>query len=312
MPRTASSPSPARVLSDERTGELFARARLVYTAVSTRSGPHVTPQAFAVFAGRLWLITPRGSLKARVIRRDKKVGALVRHGRRSLVIAGTAEVISPWGFGDAARLARHALTAQGALATYAARNARLLTGYLRDLLSLPAGGLPIDRALIAIRPQRALLLDGDSVVARWGRWSSPRVRAKVDSNVRTGADAGDLLSQVPADAAEASHHGGACVAGWLGASGPLALPASWDPAGCAAVTAAELVDAAKLERQSPACITIDHSAGIRPTRFRGVMLRGVGTAAGARGRRVTLRLQVARVTWWNGFSAGTVAPPQPD
>jgi hypothetical protein len=296
----------ARVLSDDRTNELLATSQLVYTAISTRSGPHATPQAFAVFAGRLWSITPRSSLKARVIRRHSAVGALVRHGRHSLVIGGIAEVISPWGFGDATRLARHALTAQGALATYAARNARLLAGYLRDLLSLPAGALPYDRALIAIRPQRALLVEGDAVVARWGRWSSRRVAAKADSNGVVGADVTDLLRKVPSESAEASHHGGACVAGWTDASGPLALPASWDPVRRVATVSADLVDAARLGRHSPVCITLDHCAGIRPTRFRGVMLRGQGHAAAPRGRSVRINVQVARITWWNGFNAGTV------
>jgi len=69
---------------DERITEVLREARLMFLAVS---GPHVAPLAFDHRGEDLWAITPRRSAKVRAIRRDPRVGMLVRHGEDAVMPA---------------------------------------------------------------------------------------------------------------------------------------------------------------------------------------------------------------------------------
>ena len=56
---------------NRRVNEVLDDAEVLYLAVAASKGPHVTPAVFDVDGDRLWFITPRRSVKARVIDRAK-------------------------------------------------------------------------------------------------------------------------------------------------------------------------------------------------------------------------------------------------
>ena len=96
------------------------------------------------------------------------------------------------------------------------------------------------------------------------------------------------------------------VLGWMAASGPIALPARWDPqTNRAQIPAAPLREAGG-SRTAAACICIDESDGLGPLAKRGSLLRGQGHAR-LRGEIATVALEPDRVTSWNGFQTQTAA-----
>jgi hypothetical protein len=221
-------------------------ARLAYLAVEARHGPHVTPHRYTVADGLVWLVVPRGSLKARAVRKHGRAGVLLSTADRALAVTGRARVL-PF------------LTPTAAV-TYAGRNAPALVGLGLDVPQLPR--LPLDRVAIAVTPGRCLRLDN-------GDLETARVHLAVPDGL-------------PADIAALAATPGPAVVGWETEHGPLALPATWSPE-----TATAHVPA--VTDQHRISVTLDRSAGMRASRYRGLILQGHGHAA-----------------WWNGFVTGSI------
>jgi hypothetical protein len=284
---------------------ILHEARLAQVAVAARSGPHVTPAAFAPADGRLWLVMSRTTLKVRAIRRRHSVSVLVRGHARSAVLAGRADIISPWGREDVAGLITNYIPSMLALGTYTARNAQTLAGYMLDLLGAPTEAMPHDRVLVSIRPERGMVIEGASVVDAWGRWG------RIERRLRpTGAGATSQLAAMtpalPPPAAAALRSGGDVTLGWMCPTGPLALPAkALRPASKVRVIA-EAFEVTGAPATSPACITFDQETGFRPSTFAGAILRGHGSVVERRSGWATAALQADRISWWQGFRAGTV------
>jgi hypothetical protein len=297
-----STPAP---LDRAEVAWLLARARVAYVAVETSSGPHVTPAAFAVSAGRLWLASSRGTVKVRAIRRRPVVSLLLREGDRTLVIAGAARVISPWGRDDIAALAGNVVGSARAAAAYALRNRGLLGGYLRDLVGLTPGAFPHDRVAVTVAPQRGLVLHGTTVIDRWGRWAgnSPlHLRAGT-----AGLDRSVRLDDLPAPALAALRDDAEPALGWLCPSGPVALPGQSLIGTTSLEVSAQALRIVHAPARSRACVTVDRADGSRPSRFAGVILRGDGRVAQRRSASARVALSADRVTWWAGFHSGTIS-----
>jgi Pyridoxamine 5'-phosphate oxidase len=96
------------------------------------------------------------------------------------------------------------------------------------------------------------------------------------------------------------------VLGWMGADGPVALPARWDAEGSKARVPAGPLRAAGDARRAAACVCVDESDGRGPLAKRGSLVRGVGEAR-LRGETAVVTLEVQRVTRWEGFETRTVA-----
>lgn len=283
---------------------ILCQARLAQVAVETASGPHVTPAAYGVADGRLWLVVSRGTIKVKAIRRRPVASLLVRDGARSLVLAGRAEVISGWGRDDVGNLIANYLPSLFAVASYAERNSELLSGTIFDMLGSPSQTNPYDRVMVAVRPQRGLVLDGASVTRAWGRWGRlPRPPRTV--RPKRGANLAPLLARVPKAAAAAVEDGGEAALGWLCPSGPVALPASPLLHGVRVEVPDQALQAVGATPRADACLTLDRTRGSRPSRFAGVILRGKGAVAGHRSGWATVALQTERVSWWVGFRSGT-------
>src|SRR5581483_4411625 len=141
---------------NRRVTEVLEEADLLYLAVAARNGPHVTPAVFDVDGDRLWFVTPRRSVKARVIAHRRRVGGLVQLGPWSVVIGGRARIVDPLtarGIFSPAEL----LDLPFAAAGYLSRNHRHATGTIRDH---QAPTLALSRVLVSVDVRRLALLDG--------------------------------------------------------------------------------------------------------------------------------------------------------
>lgn len=281
-------------LDDERTLEVLDEAEVMWLAVSGRHGPHVTPIAFDRDGDELWALMPRDSAKVRAIRRDERVGVLVRHRGRTVIAGGTADLVDPLtGRGLGAFLRPDLpLTALG----YVSRNRRRVVSAVLDD---PSPGLPLSRTGVRITLTRVARLGRTRVLASWGTWppASTLLAGELEP-VRPE------LTGVPEPLHKllASPEAGAAL-GWHTSSGPVALPATWDPAGSIAVPAAALALTGALSA-GPACLTVERS-NHRISSVRGLLLSGTGRAR-SEDSAATVSLAVERVTWWSGDESGTV------
>lgn len=276
-------------------GEVLDEADLLYVAVATRRGPHVTPTVFDVEGRRLWFVVPRDSVKARAIARQRQIGGLAQVGERAVMVGGRARIIDPLtgrGVFSLDRILGMPLAATG----YLGRNYRHAVGILQDR---PDPALPLSRVVVAVSLSRVALLEGSSLTAAWGSWEP---RELLLHGTHTAPELPDL-SAVPSEL-----HGflaGAdlpVVLGWQSSSGPVALPARWQ-SGMAEVSGAAMV-LAGAGSASPACVIADRS-GHRLKHKRGILLAGQGRAR-LDGDTAQVTVDQERVTWWVGDDSRTV------
>ncbi len=270
-------------------------ATLALVAVDTGRGIHVSPQAYAWAAGRVWLLTPRDSLKVRSVRRAGVAGVTVRAGTGAVVLTGRARIVADWppavDVDSALRLGA------GALA-YGRRNAAVAVGVALDAL---AGrmGVPGPRLVIAVEPARWALLDGDAVADHdgWLRTDplAPGRPRRTEVSVRALPRP---LRTVVTRATEAT-------VGWPGPSGPVAVPALPDDVAVGRVR----VPAALADLLGPpegeGCVTVHASPGNRPGDYRGVLLRGPLAVGGRRAGGLAVTVRPTRLTWWEGYRSAT-------
>src|SRR5579884_3643906 len=273
-------------------------------AVDTARGPHITPAAFAAAGGRLWVVSSRRTLRVRSVRRRHHASVLVRHGSRSVVISGSADVLSFWRPSETVGIVMNSGHVARAAATYALRNSRLLLGgFLRDMIA-GVGDLTVyDRVLVAIEPERGMLLDGDALLHTWGRWR--RVRAQGSRRPLRVPPLEDLVAGLPDTVLDALDRPQSASLGWSTPTGAVALPALQASADGHVQVPAAAFDAAGAARRAPACVTFHNSDSLRPSGFRGVILRGEGHVLRRGAGRTAVAVDAERVSWWSGFRSGT-------
>ena len=275
---------------DDRVAEVLDEADVLHVAVAARNGPHVTPTVFDVDGGRLWFVTPRRSVKARVIARRRRVGGLVQLGRRAVMIGGRARIVDPLtarGIFSPGRLLDLPLAAAG----YLGRNHRHATGTIRDH---EAPTLALSRVLVSIDIRRLALLDGLAVVDTWGPWD----RSELLLHGQPPAGRAPDLGPVPAPIRELLADDAPVVLGWQSLSGPLALPARWRAATGGAETSGEAMALAAAGSAGPACITAERSR-YRLKSKQGILVTGDGQAR-LDGAAARVALDARRTTWWVG------------
>lgn len=277
---------PCATLHDPQVARVLRGARVAYLGVEAARGPHVTPHRFTAADGRIWIVVPDGALKVRALRKHPRAGVLVR-GRdgRSVVLAGTAEIHSLRAPGEAVRTAFHLPSIALAGASYAARNLTQMAGYAVDLLTLTRGSMPLDRVLIAIHPDTAVVVEEAALRTVAGgdpSWSA-------------------LADLLPAPVAPLLGTAGDAVLGLMTPDGPVPLPASWDPKSAKIRVPLAALKALNAPTSGAASLTLDHSEGSRPTGFRGIVVQGDATRSGG-----SVRLTPRTASWWRGFETGTV------
>jgi hypothetical protein len=284
---------------------LLAATPYADVAVATRRGPHATPAAFAAADGRLWVVSSRRTVRVRAIRRTGMASALVRNGDRSVVVSGTASVLSPWPPSEAIALAAGALPATKAAALYTLRNLRIvLAGFAADLVTGAGDPTVYDRVLIAVDADRGMLIEGTEVLDTWGRWRHT-ARPAPPRSTRPAQALDDLLAGVPSVPAAALQRRDTAALGWLGPTGAVILPALGGVEEGRVQVSAAALDHVSADGRSEACITVHDSDAARPSGYRGVVLRGDGRVTRRGARRATVSLEADRVSWWSGFRAGT-------
>ena len=282
----------SRWYDDPRIVRVIDEGELLHVAVVTRSGPRVTPTAFDLDGRKAWFVVARGSLKARAIAARPRIGALIKHGEKSVMLGGTARLVDP-------------LTARGILsvdrlfdlpfaaAGYLGRNPRHAAGVVRDR---PAPTLPLSRVAVELTVERGALLDRHALVAEWGKWSRTRL---LMHDALPDACAHDLPEEVPADLANLIRApGGEVVLGWESLSGPLALPGRISPMGAVDTTSAAAMELAGALATCNACITADRG-GPRLKSKRGVVVSGTGTAVLSDDEALAV-VDWRRTMWWRG------------
>ena len=277
---------------DRRVTEVLDEADVLYVAVAARRGPHVTPAVFDRDGRGLWFVTPRRSVKAKVIARHRRVGGLVQHGRWAVLFGGRARIVDPLtarGVFSPGRLLDLPLAAAG----YLGRNHRHATGTIRDH---EAPTLALSRLLVSIDIRRLALLDGWEVAESWGRWPSADLLLRGDPPAGTAPD----LRTVPAAVRSLLGDDAPVVLGWQSLAGPLALPARWRPAAGEVETSGAAMVLAGAASGSPASVCAERSR-YRLKSKRGLLLTGDGHARldGA-GPAARTTLTVRRTTWWEG------------
>ena len=266
--------------------ERVARAaRTAHFAVGTGSGPHTTPVQVTWAAGRLWLLTPRRSVKARAAMRGP-VAALLRADGRTLLLRGRAVVLDPLRPASLLRAASPRLLP--ASARYLATQAGETAAIARDALAALARDLDTRalaaRSVVVLDPDSAHLLD----TGRPPRGVVSHEPQRCTTHHTPGAAEATLTVETP--------------------DGPLPLPARWRgrPERIALPPAAALLVPGGLATPR-ACLTVvtADEPGLRGKA--GLLLRG---RAAFSGDRRGVALSVSRATWWRGTETGTLRPAE--
>ena len=278
-------------------------------AVDTVRGPHVTPAAFAAAGGRIWVVSSRRTIRVRSVRRRHHASVLVRSGERALVVSGNADVLSFWRPSETVGMVVNSVPVLRAATAYALRNMRLLLGgFVRDMVAGAGDPTVYDRVLVAIDPERGMLFDGDALLHSWGRWRRVgRPRSERPAVAVPPLD--ELVAALPAAVVDALDRPETATLGWAAPTGAVALPALHATADGRVSVPSAALDAAGTAGHAPACVTFHNSESLRPSGFRGVILRGEGRVVRRGPQRSTVAVAAERVSWWSGFRAGTVQAP---
>ena len=312
---TSAPPSDVRhrplgaLTDDPRVRGVLAGAPVLHSAVDTGRGLHVTPTAFSVSGGALWMVTTRQSVKVRALRRRRSVGLLLRTRRHDLVLTGDAELVDPLRLHGVSRPDR-LLGMPFAALHYLGRNYRHVAGVLRD--ATPAPALVLDRLAVRIQPSRAVLLRTGAgvseVVAAWGDWGEPTEPPPAPEAPADPATEALDLALVPAPLRPLLRRPGPGCLAWPSPHGPLALPAHWRGNGTPPDTDAELLSLVGGWAGGAAGLSLG-TGGYRLVSKRGVLIRGTGSARPAAGQRARIELAAQRLTFWEGEQTSTVPVP---
>ena len=188
--------------ADPEVRAIVENAELAFSAVTTESGPHLTPHIVSIAADRLWFVTPEASIKARMLRNRPGIAltAWLPGSDMAVVLHGDAHVL------DAARplaMAGHALeTLRGSLgfASYLGDNIGDTLATVRDA-STGRTSIAGRRVLVGVQPDRVTLIgvraDASAALA-WitpgGPIAVPGTWHDADADAFLHPDAASLLS----------------------------------------------------------------------------------------------------------------------
>ena len=282
-------------LSDPAFTEVAGTSGTCYLAVGAGQGPHVTPTAFIISGGRIWLITERSSVKSKVLSKRPRASILIRSGQSSVLVEGVARVLGPL----SALMPQHALDtalAGPALMRYLIGNRARLGGYLSDPLKNIALLNPFERVLIALTPTSMLGLEGARVIERRGvvPESDPLPSSPLGGKEGAALDL-DLAPATIADLSEAKRT--PAVLAWEGPSGPLAIPAHWHGERNLASVPSVLLQGAA-EGRAALCLEAEKGRDLKDQQ--GLLARGHGRVMGVRGDYAAIAIESDRTVVWSG------------
>lgn len=249
---------------DPDIASILGAARQAYVAVDSKGGPHVTPQLYGLADGNLWFFAAATTLKAKVLRREPRVGVMVRQHDRAVVVGGTVDVLDPADVGSILEQFPHWRRTAGGVASFTLRNAADLAGFVTDTVRRRAGRIPPPRrVLFSVRPERMALIEGGAVTRVSGDWPGRGIAAAADGG--PGPEANVAIA-------------------YSSPLGPLALPAAWDDGAHTATLPSRLAEVASLPDASGMSVVFDEYGRPGPGGKRGLLLRGDGRLDGKAGR----------------------------
>lgn len=311
-------PAPIRRLLEE--------GAFCHVASLTPTGPHVTPMVFVSAAGRVWVTTSRGSVKARAWRRDPRVAGLVRSDDQAAVFTGT---VTTYDLLDADSWGRS--VSQGPVLALAGlrftrKNARFFAGYAADAHHVPLTWTPPGRVFAEIRIQRSAIVGSGLVSSAWGDWGDVVDGIERFRAVRTGAPP---TAHLPDPVRDRLGTGGSGALALETRSGPVVLPVGWavDGGRLYAAAQSETLALADADRDPRVALEIDRPSWWRARAMMGAMIRGTGEVAvvsrlasgGGSASRIArlagleapdaalVRVDPRSLVWWRGWSSGTVS-----
>ena len=283
-------------LGDRVCRNVLDSADIAFLGVEGRDGPHVTPVAFRVSSGRIWLVTSRNSIKARKAGAGSPVGILVRSGQRSVVMQGSGAVLDPLRMWRLEHLLERAY-AGPALLEYLTANRTRVGDYLDGGLSALADLDPTKRVLIAVSPERLVALSGEHIVSDYGFGEALGRPRRTPADDETTFE----LPDVPPEVETLAEQETPAALAWVTDHGPLVLPARWDPERGVIHAPARLLEGLD---EAPAALCLEGS-GDGLDEQRGVLIRGHGRVAAVEGGLAEVVIDAAKTTAWQGASTVT-------
>lgn len=262
-------------IDDPVAHSTLSAARQAYVAVASKRGPHVTPQLYGLADGRLWFFAAATTLKAKVLRREPRVGVVVREGERAVVIGGRVDALDPADIGSIVERFPHWRSTTGGVASFALRNAADLAGFVTDTVRRRTGTIPPPRrVLFSVSPERIAVVDRGEVALADGDW--------------------------PGQASDGHGPTGDAVVAWTTPRGPLALPAIWDGEAKTATIPPALTRLADLPPASAMSVVFDEYGRPGPAGKRGLLLRGDGRLETAGDGGAVIRFTADHGVRWRG------------
>jgi hypothetical protein len=259
----------------ESVTSTLEEGRQAYVAVSSKNGPHATPELYAWSGGRLWFAVASSTLKAKVVQRDPLVGVVVSIRDRSVVLRGEIDIFDPRHPKPILRHARAFPEISRALAHYAVRNASDLFAFVGDAATGKLGWrIPPVRVLLRFSPFAATLFQNESLIGGWGTWSG--------------------ITTV--DSADAPAGGQPAVVALPGA---VVLPCRWFSDERKLHVAPDLLQLLQLEHTFPLGIVVDEYTAPGPAAKQGTLVRGSGLLSDERG---FIDLELETVVDWDGVN----------
>jgi pyridoxamine 5'-phosphate oxidase-like protein len=310
-------PAPVRRLLEE--------GAFCHVASVTPDGPHVTPMVFAGAAGRVWVTTSRGSVKARAWRRDPRVAGLVRSKDRAAAFTGSVTTYDLLDTDTWGRSVSQGPVLAVAGLRFTRKNARFFAGYAVDAHRVPLAWTPPGRVFAEIRLERSAIFESGRLTSAWGDWGDTLAGAERFRAVRTGPSP---LEGVPERIRDGLGTNGEGALALGTAEGPIVLPVRWTIEGSAAyaVAPSEALALASPSRAPDVALQIDLPSSWRARAMMGAMIRGrgevsvvAGLSSGASSATriarlagvepsgaALVRVRADRIVWWRGWTSGTV------
>ena len=304
------------------------KGTLCRTAVLTSSGPHLTPAVFALSDDRVWVTTSRSSVKAAAWRADQRFAGLVEGEDRIVCFTGHARIhdaLDPDTWSESFAAAPAALRAAF---RFTKKNARFFAGYAVDARRIPLAWTPPGRVFAELEPAAGLVVERDRVGSAWGRLGASSSSHERFRMWRRSSR--DPLEGLPEDVAERLPRAGEGALAFETSRGPLALPVRWGVHAGEVVAAigVEFLGKAGVGPTARVALEVDVASAWRARSMCGVLFRGTGevyvleqlssggrsageavAATGAsRSGTALVRVRPDRLTWWRGWSSGTVRP----
>jgi len=252
--------------------------RQAYLAITSKAGPHVTPDLYACSGDSMWFAMATTTLKARVLADEPRAGVVVSVPGRSVLLAGSVTLYDPRRMLGLARRAPDLPRTTRALTRFTVRNAPDLLAFARDTATGRLGRRPPPlRVLARLDPDRVALVEGGAIVEGYGEW----------------ADAGDGA------AAEQVTGGKPAV---LAVPGPVAVPCQWFEEEQRARVPAGLRAIADLRSDFPLGVVVDEYGAPGPAAKAGTLLRGRGRLGD---EPDVVEVEPERVVTWDGVDTAS-------